>query len=325
MAALSLSELLQSSNILIVCDSPRGHKSNFAPSALCRRRDGSPSPRSKSINTPLYPPISRWDSSSSCSSSPVKPDRPKIGASSVVSVKELCSSPCSLQNVLKPVRRLSMDVEFREILTQANGSMNTAKILADALDNLSLLPDDVDDNVLFWSTPKQSEHSIALKRASPILLFQHPAWYFIVTSPPMHRLSRCTGDCVTYFVCPGKSIISIFCCWFANSKENIETLCKTNCHLPSFLFVKYFFFVIHIGLELSYVRQCCHGFGCKRCFQELLPCPSTWLFLWEWAERPKWSWWPRSSFSATWNEIWIFWILHHCWLVFLHFKCFWSV
>ena len=151
MCAPHFASLLQASKFELVADTPKGHTSKFAPSNLRRKRDGSPSRHSKTSSQQHHQArLSRWDASSTSHNSPTKPQKPSVDTPP--SLKRICraSLPCSLHNVLKPVRRNSMDTSgvSRDICTPK--SLNTAAILSNVLENFSLLTDDTSDaNIIF--------------------------------------------------------------------------------------------------------------------------------------------------------------------------------
>uniref|UniRef100_A0A7S3L2R5 Uncharacterized protein n=1 Tax=Amphora coffeiformis TaxID=265554 RepID=A0A7S3L2R5_9STRA len=172
---LSLAQLLPASSFELVCDTPKGHKSQYAPSTPPRRRrnrDASPSrssgsssstSSSSSCNTNF---INRWDTSHSCSNSPVKPQKPKVEHTMMMMMMP-CKTldddnnnnnnayppPCTLRNVLKPVRRQSVDFccttkDGTESLVDVHHNLKTVDFLVNVLDNLTFLQER-EDNVIF--------------------------------------------------------------------------------------------------------------------------------------------------------------------------------
>ena len=141
MCAPHFKSLLQASKFEVVSDTPKGHTSKFAPATRRRQRDGSPSRNPKPSQ---QPPLSRWDSSSSCRNSPIKPQKPKV--ETPPSVKRMyCPTPphCTLHNVLKPVRRSSMDIGTGlDNLYSDNNAMDTSALLNNVLENFSLFKED---------------------------------------------------------------------------------------------------------------------------------------------------------------------------------------
>ena len=139
MCAPHFARLLQASEFELVADTPKGHTSKFAPSTTRRTSQGSPSRRNA---PPQRPPLSRWDSSSSCRDSLVKPQKPKVD--SPPSLKRMMSPPppCTLRNVLKPVRRSSIDFQNKAIFLDK--PLDTSAFLSDVLENFALLTERAD-------------------------------------------------------------------------------------------------------------------------------------------------------------------------------------
>lgn len=171
MGAPCLADLFQASSFALVCDSARGHKSNHAPSAPRRKRDGSPSRSNRKAikTTTSCAPKNRWGTSSSlCSNnSPVMPQKPKVG-DAPPSLKRLCRPPCTLQNALKPVRRQSIDsvadlCSRSSLAESSNGSagdMKTVDFLAKVLNNLTLL-DDAEDGIFDFSAASETSPTVS--------------------------------------------------------------------------------------------------------------------------------------------------------------------
>ena len=142
-AATTFIDVFQGSNVLeLVCDNPKGHLSDFAPSIRKRNSSGSISPVAAPKKKLQH---CRWDSSSSsgCNSTPVKPA--KTCYDSPPSLKRMISPPpsCLLQNVLKPVRRRSLENQLDAICgTRSDKNMTTAEILSSVLNELDLLDEE---------------------------------------------------------------------------------------------------------------------------------------------------------------------------------------
>ena len=107
----------------------------------------------------------RWDASNSCSNSPIKPHKPKIDGIAVTKTRRVgkgldtkCPSPCTLHNVLKPVRRQSLDYcDTNGSNTDADDDdvkkLTTVDLLANVLDHLAFFDYDhgeEEDNTIFF-------------------------------------------------------------------------------------------------------------------------------------------------------------------------------
>lgn len=152
MGTPSFALLFQGSDLKLVNDNPRGHRSQHAPSPLRRKRDGSLTSRPKSCTSPPVSPtrshgkkpqLSRWDTSS-CTNSPIMPTKLDERCSPP-SLKRMLASPpssasSSLKNVLKPVRRQSIDTQDFDSFMYGSSTatiMSQAELLTTVLKNIT--------------------------------------------------------------------------------------------------------------------------------------------------------------------------------------------
>lgn len=151
MGAPIIADILHGSSFQLVCDNPKGHQSDFAPSI---RKRSSSAIRSSPVAGPKKKlQLCRWDAAPALKGNnamPVKPiKKPSSSHDSPPSLKRLMSPPpASLKNVLKPVRRLSFEKKLDEIcgVDPDTKNMTTADLLSSVLNNLDLLDDDDETN-----------------------------------------------------------------------------------------------------------------------------------------------------------------------------------
>mmetsp|Transcript_10222 Transcript_10222/g.19618 ORF Transcript_10222/g.19618 Transcript_10222/m.19618 type:complete len:171 (+) Transcript_10222:68-580(+) len=148
-------KLLNGSTFELICDHAKGHQSDFAPTFV--RKRNAASIRSSPVPGPKKKlQLSRWDACSSnqkggsINQMPVKPIKPSSFSDSPPSLKRLISPPpssvASLQNVLKPVRRMSFEKKLDELCgVSSSTKMTTSDLLASVLNNLDLLDEETSD------------------------------------------------------------------------------------------------------------------------------------------------------------------------------------
>ena len=142
MGSLSFTDLFQGSTIVeLVCDSPHGHTSRFVPpNASCRR--------SVPISTRVKPspPKSRWDSSSTCHNSPVKPQKSRLDSPLLLKHLRTPPTPYTFQHVPKSVCHMPMTADFDDVCQTADKHRTRANFLTNVLNNLTLIDDNEDDH-----------------------------------------------------------------------------------------------------------------------------------------------------------------------------------
>ena len=168
MGAPTFIDLFEGTSIELVCDNPKGHQSDFAPSVRKRKDDVYYTSPNSGAKKKLQ--ICRWDSSSAGSkSSPTMPTKPS-NRDTPPSLKRMLSPPpaCTLHNVLKPVRRLSFEKKLDDICgAGTTKNMSTADILSSVLSNLDLFDEEDADDDLFALTPGPSSTRCWVKRGQP--------------------------------------------------------------------------------------------------------------------------------------------------------------